>query len=86
MATQYDGAPVTGTPMWQVVKVEDTFGPTSFGGNNRMKRVTYRMANGDQSYVDVAYDSGWVAKASAEIEQAVMDHVDALQLRSNVST
>lgn len=70
-------------PAWEVTSVEDWPGPTSLGGSNRMKRVHYRMANGDESFVDVAYKDGWVGQANILIDQAVMDHIDALNLKAS---
>lgn len=70
------------TYAWTVIKVEDAFGPASLGGQNRMKRVTFRMANGDESYVDVPYVPTWVTDAAREIDKMVEGHIDALNLHS----
>lgn len=82
MTQQYLPAPGNQTHVWEVTKVEDAFGPASLGGSNRMKRVTFRMADGSDSYVDVPLANGWPAQAAALIEQMVADHIDASQLKS----
>lgn len=68
--------------VWEVTKVEDAFGPTSLGGSNRMKRVWFKMADDTVSYVDVPDTRGWPSQASADIEQAVQDHIQATSLKS----
>lgn len=82
MSEMQSSGDMSGTPVWKVTKVSDTFGPASLGGSNRMKRVEYVMANGDKSYVDVPAEQGWPAEAARQIEAAVMDHIDALALES----
>lgn len=47
-----------------------------------MKRVYYQMMNGDTSYIDVSYEPGWDQRVAALIEQAVMEHINVLMLKS----
>jgi hypothetical protein len=77
---QYNPAPEPS--LWHITKVEDAFGATSLGGSNRMKRVYYQMMNGDTSYIDVSYEPGWDQRVAALIEQAVMEHINVLMLKS----
>lgn len=70
------------TPLWQVTSVEDTFGPTSMGGSNRIKRVYFKLMDGvTSSYVDIPYAQFNAAAVAAAIEQHVADTVDVLQLK-----
>jgi hypothetical protein len=67
--------------LWQPFKVEDTFGPTSLGGNNRIKRVWFHILGADDSYVDIPVANFDAAHVSAAIEQHVAATIDVLQLK-----
>ena len=69
------------TPVWEVTSVEDTYGPTSFGGDNRIKRVNFRLLDGTKSYIDVPFADFTAAKVAAAIERHVQDMIDVLQLK-----
>lgn len=70
------------TPLWKVTSVEDTFGPVSFGGNNRIKRVNFELMDGKTTgYVDVPFASFNAGTVAAAIEAHVADLIDVLQLK-----
>lgn len=69
------------TPVWTVTRIEDSYGPTSFGGSNRVKRVYFRLMDGTESYVDVPFSDFTVAKVAAAIETHVMEMINVLDLK-----
>ena len=69
------------TILWQPFKVEDTFGPTSLGGSNRIKRVWFHILGADDSYVDIPVANFDAAHVAAAIEQHVSSTIDVLQLK-----
>lgn len=77
MTTAVDGT----TPLWEVTSVEDTYGPTSIGGSNRIKRVNFKLMDGSTSYVDVPFADFTAAKVAAAIETHVAHTIDVLQLK-----
>lgn len=73
-------------PIWRVGRangpaVEDTFGPTSIGGNNRIKRVYVTLMDGTETYVDIPFANFNAAAVAAAIEKHVADMVDVLGLK-----
>lgn len=73
--------PGTNAPVWHVTRVEDTYGPTSVGGNNRIKRVYFQILGGPETYVDVPVAQFNAAAVAAAIEAHVSDTIDVLQLK-----
>lgn len=69
------------TPLWNVTRIEDQFGPVSVGGSNRIKRVYFQIMGGNQTYVDVPFSSFNAATVAAAIETHVADVGDVLQLK-----
>lgn len=70
--------------MWEVFDVQDTFGPTSLSGDNRVKRVLFHVAGAKDSYVDVPV-SEFNAKRVAELIDAhVLHTVDVLTLKGPI--
>lgn len=79
---RYD--PQEPTPLWHVVKVEDSFGAATLGGSTRYKRVTYRVMDGSESFVDVPYvDFANTDKIKQTIDEAVSAHLLAAGLKSD---
>lgn len=81
MNPQMTQSPGGQEPLWQPFKIEDTFGATSFGGDNRIKRVWFHVLGAQDSYVDVPFSQFTAAQVAALIEQHVSDIVDVLQLK-----
>lgn len=69
------------TPLWEVTSVEDTFGPTSVGGSNRIKRVNFTILGAGTSYVDIPVSQFNAAYVAAQIEAHVADTIDVMQLK-----
>lgn len=68
-------------PLWQPFRIEDTYGATSFGGDNRIKRVWFHILGAQDSYVDVPYAQFNAANVAAAIEEHVAHTIDVLQLK-----
>ena len=73
-------SPDAPTPLWTIVRIEDTsmFDPAT--GASRGKRVTFALPDGTRSYVDVPlaqFDKTHVAEA---INDMVSAHVEVLGL------
>lgn len=79
MATDMTG--VTGQPLYEVYDIEDTFGPTSLGGSNRIKRVLFHVAGAQDSYVDVPFSQFNAATVAQMIEDHVMAIMDVRVLK-----
>lgn len=77
MTGQQSGPP----PLWEVFAVEDTFGPTSLGGNNRVKRIHFHILGAADSYIDVPIAQFNAANVSALIEDHVAHTVDVMTLK-----
>lgn len=71
-------------PAWEVYDVQDTFGPTSLGGDNRVKRVLFHVAGGKDSYVDVPFTEFNVKRVAELIDAHVMDVMDVRALKGPV--
>lgn len=70
-----------GQPMWEVYKVEDTYGPTSLGGSNRIKRVYFHVLGSSDSYIDVPFAEFNAANVAQLIDQHVANIIDVHMLK-----
>ena len=70
--------------MWQVYEIEDTYGATSFGGDNRIKRVRFHVLGAQDSFVDIPYAQFNATNVAKTIEDHVLHIVDVLQLKGQV--
>jgi hypothetical protein len=72
------------TPLWEVYKVEDVFGPASLGSSNRTKRVYFHVLGAEDSYVDMALPDFTAPKVAAAIEAHVGHIIDVSQLKGQM--
>ena len=69
--------------LWSVFKVEDAFGPVSFGGGNRIKRVWFHVVGMPDTYIEVSLDDFMnTGKVASEIEAHVEAMFNASTLKS----
>ena len=71
-------------PIYEVFDIEDTYGPTSLGGSNRIKRVSFHVLGAQDSYVDIPFAQFNAANVARLIEEHVQDIVDVRTLKGPV--
>lgn len=82
---QYSGpATSSGKPHWEVTRIEDGFGPASFGSQNRIKLVFYRIDGGKESYVEVPY-ADFTAEHAFNMVAAAVEAHDAVAALNSTS-
>lgn len=79
MSTQMSGG--TEQPLYEVYDIEDTYGPTSLGGSNRIKRVLFHVVGAQDSYVDIPFSMFNAPYVAAQIEKHVQDIIDVRILK-----
>lgn len=72
------------SPAWEVYDVQDTFGPTSLGADNRIKRVLFHVNGAADSYVDIPFSKFSAKYVAEQIDAHVMDTTDVLTLKGPV--
>lgn len=69
-------------PLWQVTEIKDTSIIIPNGGPVRAKRISFMLADGTDSYVEVPLDSFNPPAVAAQIEQMARKHYSIIGLRS----
>lgn len=67
-------------PAWRVVKVDDTTIIVPGGGPVRAKRVTFTLADGSSSYVEVPLDQFTPTVIAGQITQMAKQHYSIIAL------
>lgn len=70
-------------PVWTVERVEDTTAYQPGKGAIRVRKVTYRLFDGTESYVEVPLDGYSTEKVAATIDAHAQQLAATLTLRSN---